>query len=382
MSWGNPQTETEHLLTGLLSPFASLYGLGNRLHKWTYASGLQKSLRLPVPVISVGNLSCGGTGKTPIVIELAQRLIEQGLKVGILSRGYARRERSNLVIVSNGERIMAAVHQSGDEPLVMAEQVPKAVVISSSNRYEAGLRAVADYRCEVLILDDGFQHYRLDRDLDLVLIDYESDPLNDALLPAGRLREAPAALARASQVIITKVPEPFDAQKINNLEFLVRRYSPLAGITMCRFVPRQIKGFSDGKPKTLPVSFLSGLKVITFCGLAQPENFASQVSKLGANVVDSYMFPDHHWYSAQELDTLASKLKQASGDFLVTTKKDLVKLQTSSVKTKILAVELETQWIGEFPSKVITLIERKFAKKPERTKELANGQKNHTDRAI
>lgn len=349
MSWGNPQTISEYVRAILLSPLASAYGLGNCLNKFVYDKGLSQKRKLPVPIISIGNITCGGTGKTPIVIEIANRLIDSGLKIGILSRGYKKQSSSQTVVVSDGKGNLATPAESGDEPWMIAKSVEQAVVISGTDRYTSGMMAARDFNCDMLILDDGFQHYRLERDLNCVLIDYSDQPGKDSLLPAGRLREPLAGLARASQIIITKIPVNFDQHKLDSFDQLIHRFAPSAKISLCRFVPRQMHTFVNGQLAKLPISNLSGLKVVTFCGLARPQSFASEVSALGAEVLASEMFPDHHWYTKSDLNMLTNRLEQTAARFLVTTEKDFVKLQLSPIREKLLVIELQVQWLKGFP---------------------------------
>src|SRR4030095_1263679 len=207
MSWGNPENAAENLLASLLKPAAAAYGAGAYARLVAYSSGWLRRHRLDAPVISIGNITCGGTGKTPLTVDLARRLIGAGRKVGVLSRGYKRRSRGEIVIDSDGKDTLASVRDCGDEPYMVAQAVPEAVVIVGPRRHITGAIATAIYDCNVLILDDGFQHLPVTRDADLVLIDYHDEPEKDALLPAGRLREPLSALSRADHVVITRVPE-------------------------------------------------------------------------------------------------------------------------------------------------------------------------------
>lgn len=358
MPWGNPKSLSEYAQLGLLSPLAFIYGLGNRLHKFAYDSGLCRSHKLPIPVISVGNITCGGTGKTPIVIDIARYLINKQVSVGILSRGYNRRGLESLVVVGDGHGQFASVSKAGDEPLMIAQAVPQAVVLSSSDRYAAGMQAIHKFGSKVIILDDGYQHYRLQRNLDLVLVDYADMLMKDALLPAGRLREPPDALGRASQIVITKIPDHFDNKQLKRLEDFIGRFAPYAPINHCRFIAKQLHGFISGKPVSLPNSYLTGLNVVAFCGLAKPEGFQSLIKGLGANILATHTFPDHHWYSPSDISMLEAALKEKQAQFFITTEKDFVKIQTSSLKDKMLAVELETQWLNNFPETIIKLMEK------------------------
>jgi tetraacyldisaccharide 4'-kinase len=236
MSWGNPTTPVEKLRKTLLAPASFAYFMGSLCRLEGYRAGLLKREQADVPVISVGNITCGGTGKTPVTIDLAQRFIAAGIRVGILSRGYKRRSKDATVVVSDGAGHFASCEDSGDEPYLIAKRLPRAVVMVGSNRRASANLAVSHYNCELLLLDDGFQHFPMRRDVDLVLIDYNDEPASDSLLPSGRLREPLTALSRASSLVITKIPEKYDQEKIDALEKVLHRYAPdrATGITkMC-----------------------------------------------------------------------------------------------------------------------------------------------------
>jgi tetraacyldisaccharide 4'-kinase len=357
MTWGNPKNRKEIVRAGLLSPAAMIYGLANSLHRLSYDCGIRRKNKLPVPVISVGNITCGGTGKTPIVIAIVKHLLELGLKVGVLSRGYRRRGSSDITVVSDGQGNLASVLESGDEPYLIAQAAEKAVVMSGTNRFRAGIQAINQFGCDVFVLDDGYQHYSLERDFDIVLIDYNDEPTRDSLLPSGRLREPLTSLNRASHVIITKIPVQFDQQHLDSLELLVRCYATQVAITTSRFSPRRLIGFSDGKQTDLPLKSLKDMKVVAFCGLARPENFFGQVRELGATVLAERVFLDHHWYSAQDLGSLQKELRQTGAEFFITTEKDIGKISNCEFKSKLLTIGLEVDWLTGYSESLEKLVD-------------------------
>lgn len=357
MSWGNPQTTTDKLQRHLLSPLAFLYGIGQTLHKTAFETGVLPVFNVSVPVISIGNITCGGTGKTPVVIDIAQRFIDNGHKVGIISRGYKRKSKTQLTVVGDGQGQFSSYSEAGDEPLVIAQSVRKAVVISSSDRVAAARHAIDVLHCDLLLLDDGFQHYRLKRDLDVVLIDYADELLNDSLLPAGRLREPIANLRRSSNIIITKVPKRFDKARMKQLEKTILSQSPEATINACRFVPKSIYRLENGQSVWAPIKTLAKEKVLAFCGLAKPEGFITTLEEMGANILGKKIFSDHHWYTDQDIDLLEKMLAKSQASYLVTTEKDYVKLASSRLKDKLSFVELKTEWLNDFPAAIQNFVD-------------------------
>ncbi|MBX9669125.1 MAG: tetraacyldisaccharide 4'-kinase [Candidatus Obscuribacterales bacterium] len=336
---GNPVART------LLTPASFVYGAVGYARLKAYANGCIERAKPDVPVISVGNLSVGGTGKTPITIELAERFIHQGNRVAILSRGYKRKASTPYTVVSNGEKILATCQEAGDEPYMMAQAVPAAVVISGKSRSETAEIAIKKYHCDIIILDDGFQHLKLRRDIDVVLLDY-NETLDDNMVPAGRLREPMSALGRATHIIISKVPLYPDPARTRRFQSLIAKYAPEATVSMCRFRPAYLRAETPLSP-----SEVSGQKVVALCGIAKPASFVDSIKQLGAEVVSMSAFPDHHWFSEADLQKLESKVTTYKANYIVTTEKDFVRLELpDSLKSKVMALVMETEWIGEPPS--------------------------------
>jgi len=349
MSWGNPEGAAEKLLASVLRPASAAYGVGAYARLFAYSSGWRARHRLDAPVISIGNITCGGTGKTPVTIDLASRLLGAGRKVGILSRGYKRRSRDEVVIVSDGKQILAPVRDCGDEPYMVARAVPDAVVIVGPRRHITGAIATGVYDCDVVILDDGFQHVQVTRDADLVLVDYNDDPENDALLPAGRLREPLSAVSRADQVIITRVPADPDQQRLSRLQEIIAGRAPNALQSACSFVPYGLRPL-DCPAVEVQAQALSGVKVIALAGIARPETFVESLQSLGAKVVGTRIFSDHHWYTPQNLKALKRDLIVSGAELVVTTLKDSVRIDSEAVSGLPLSVlEIKTHWLGPLP---------------------------------
>ena len=271
-------------------------------------------LRAPVPVVSVGNLTVGGTGKTPLVAWVAQRLLALGRRPAIVSRGYGGSAGLGPVIVSRGDGPLCDASLAGDEPWWLASRLPGARVVVGSDRLGAAV-AAASAGADVVVLDDGYQHRRLARDLDLVLLD-STDPFGGGrMLPAGRLREPIGALRRAHVVLITR-SAPGQARP--DIEREVRRHNPTARILLAGHRPI---GFVDaaGHPATAP------RRVLAFCGIADPRGFRLDLEREGLEVVGFRSFRDHHAYRPGELAAMRALAQRAEAT-LVTTEKDLARL--------------------------------------------------------
>ena len=271
--------------------FGSIYGAGVQLRNSLYDKGILRSRRLAGPVVSVGNLSVGGSGKTPFVILLGQLLRARGLKFNILSRGYGRKTKGVLLVDPAG-----ASHNFGDEPLLMARRLDVPVIVGA-DRYEAGLFAEKQFGPQLHLLDDGFQHRSLARDFDIVLV--TPDDRRDSLLPGGRLREPTRSLDRADAIVLTggAFVDSFD----------------LDG----KLVWRARRGIS---PKDVPV------RPIVFCGIARPKNFLAQLRTAGIEPVAEAFYRDHHAYTERDIQELLKLRQQSEAGGFVTTEKDAVNL--------------------------------------------------------
>lgn len=284
---------------------------------------------LDVPVISVGNLTVGGTGKTPMCGWLCRRLLERGLKPAILSRGYK-----------------AGREGSGDEMLMLSRQYPEAVVVAHPDRYKAGQLATDCYGAKAVVLDDGFQHRRVGRDLDLVLIDVTRPFGFGHVLPRGLLREPLKGLSRADAVVLTRCDQA-DPEQVARLQGDVRRLR--RGIPVVRSVHRAI-GFTglDGAPALAP----QGSRIGALAGIARPEAFERTLMDMGIRPADGQWWPDHHSYAAVEVNAVREWINRSQLDAVVTTEKDAVKLAALNVNWPVpmiaLHVEMEMLDDGEW----------------------------------
>jgi tetraacyldisaccharide 4'-kinase len=282
------------------------YGLAVSLRNAFFDWGWRRVIRVPVPVVSIGNLTLGGTGKTPCVEYVAQFYRQLGVQVAILSRGYGSEVGRN------------------DEALVLEDNLPDVPHLQDPDRVAVALRAIEELESELLVLDDGFQHRRLHRDLDIVLVDSTRSPLNEALFPRGTLRESLKGLRRANVIVLTRCNQA-RPDELNELSKWLDQQLPGILVAMTEHRPSGLIGGHEPEP----IEKLRGVKVAAFCGIGNPSAFHLTLEQLGAKVVSFRTFPDHHPYSRADVQDLA---EWAAPLPLVTTQKDWVKLRVSELR--------------------------------------------------
>ncbi len=305
------------LVRAVLRAGTILYLFLHHGRRLLYRVGILRSVPFPCPVISVGNLTAGGTGKTPFVEYLTRWFARKHFRVAVLARGYGR-------VKGHGD----------DEDLLSEMGLENVVRLAGPDRVKLGWKALSDYRAEVLILDDGFQHLRVRRTLDIVLVDATDPFAGGRLLPAGLLRERPEALSRADLVVLTRT----DQAAPGELDAL-RRKVGVAVETVHR--PVQVRGLGDRK--AYGIEWLRGRSVYAFCGVGNPEAFRRTIESLGAEVVKFCAHPDHHAYTPEDARRMDAEAREFMAEALVTTEKDAVKLDAAAFGLPLAALRVEIE---------------------------------------
>lgn len=299
----------------MLLPVSWLYVAGVWLRNMLFDSGWLNTASVQVPVISVGNITTGGTGKTPFVEYLVRYCLDHGRKVSVISRGYKRRTQGT-VVVSDGSSVKADVYSSGDEPYQIATRFPGAVVVVDERRARGAEVAVHHHHADAVILDDGFQHRSLHRDLDIVLVDDSVSLGSMAILPAGHLREPLSSLQRADLVVVTR------SMQSGNAESVLRGFDgPIVRTRM-----RSTGCYSLLNGQQYSGRNLGTLKGIALCGIGNPHSFEAMLLEQDIHSSTMMNFPDHHHYSESDVRDIRREFETLNADFVVTTEKDAVRL--------------------------------------------------------
>lgn len=324
------------LYGAFLYVFSLLFSFISQVRYWLYRKRILQDQPLGCLVVVVGNLTVGGTGKTPVVEKLARSLNENGRKVAILTRGYKSKEASGwrkwwrrfthsegeIVprIVSDGERVLLDPTEAGDEPYMLAKNLPGVIVLVDRNRVNSGAYAIKHFKVDTLILDDGFQYLPLKGSLNLLLVDKTNPFGNGYMLPRGILREPVKHLKRASYIFLTKS----DGRPDPGLEKRIRRHHPEVEMIECIHQPKYLKCLRTGEE--VPLSTIHGKRIGAFSGIAVPESFEGFLRKLGAHLFFVRRFLDHHRFTPDELSRLFDDFARADLDYLLTTEKDAVRI--------------------------------------------------------
>lgn len=321
-------------LRALLRLLSILFRRIVALRLWLYRSRIRKARSPGIAVVSIGNLTVGGTGKTPVVEKLARALLDGGRRVAILSRGYKAKkpplfrrlqrkwlglERRKTRVVHDGERLLLDSRFAGDEPFMLAKSLGNAVVLVDKDRVRAALDAVRLFGCDTLLLDDGMQYLPLHRRVEICLIDRQAPFGNEHLLPRGTLREPPENLRRAHYIFLTKSTQEPDPDLLAR----IRTYNPDAGIIECTHAPRYLQDLYTGE--RLPLGWLENKHIGVLSGIARPESFEEKLSFLGAHLHLCRRFADHHRFSESELGEFLERCARRDLAAVLTTEKDSVR---------------------------------------------------------
>jgi len=328
--------------------FSWFYGVIIRTRNSLYEKKFFKSVSLKVPVISIGNITVGGTGKTPLVALVAEILAENGEKVCILTRGYGRANPRKRILVSDGKNILVNALEAGDEPFELAKKLfTKAIIVADRNRVAAGQWARAKFNVTIFVLDDAFQHLRVKRDLNIVTVDATNPFGNGKLLPSGTLREPLENLKRADAIVLTRA-NLVEENYIANLKLQISKTNAHCKIFVtenktARFI--DLKEF-HGQTHSSHRQACDNRQLITdnclaFCALGNPHNFFEQLRSEKFILVAEQVFSDHHFYSQADICKLEAEARRKSAKFLLTTAKDAVKLKKLNFSLPCYVVESE-----------------------------------------
>lgn len=312
--------------TGLLA-LSGLYGAVVNIYRAGFDLGLLSVTRLPCPVVAIGNITVGGTGKTTTVRWLVRTLREWGVQPAVLSYGYragaSKAEKNAATVVAGPEGLRVPVEVSGDEPQMLARSLPGVPVLIGRKRIKSGRRACEEFNAEACVLDDAFQYWRLAKDLEIVLLNATNPFGYGRLLPAGMLREPLRGLRRADAVILTHAAG-LTPEERERLVGRVRKLKPGIAVAEARHVPVRLRDHHTGAE--LPLGFLEGKSWLGLSGLGQPESFENSLRELGVDAAVPARFPDHHTYTEPDLRSAVTRVREAGLSGIVTTEKDAVKI--------------------------------------------------------
>lgn len=324
---------------------SQFYGFLAAAHRAAYAWGIRPTYRLPCYVVSIGNLTLGGTGKTPLTLWLARWYQQQGWRVAIVSRGY--KARAAYLLVSHGTGPLVPWQEAGDEPYLLAQSLPGVTVLIGRRRVLSAYEAWKHWGAEVVLLDDGFQHYALQRDLDLVLVDASQPFGQGGLLPAGILREPLRALRRAAAVILTRVE--MAPETLPDLQRRLRVWLPEQPIFQLKTLNTALYRASTGAAVT--PGWLRHRRIVAFAGLGNPQAFVHTLSRSGATILAFFIFPDHHPYTLADWQDILREAQRCQAEAVITTEKDAVRLAPEwHASSPLLTLRLGMQFMPAQPS--------------------------------
>lgn len=320
----------------VLAPLGWIYGRIMQLRNAMYDRGILRSYNIGAKTISVGNITTGGTGKTPLVAYIATLLAENGEKVCVLSRGYGRQNENERVLVSDGETVLVDAAAGGDEPVELARKLlGKAIVVADPDRVAAARWGKDEFGITAFVLDDAFQHRRAKRDLDIVCVDATNPFGNERTLPSGRLRQPIEGLKRTDIVVITRSDLSNSVEAISKK---VKNVNPNASIFKCSF---QIEKFHQLDRPSKRTEIESADNVFAFCALGNPNSFYETLRRSGVDLAGTLDFRDHNIYNNENVSAIEKAARNAGGSVLITTEKDAVKLERLEFSMPCFVAEIE-----------------------------------------
>jgi len=335
---------------------SQIYKVGLNIRYILYAKGIISCHKVSVPVLSVGNITTGGTGKTPFSILLANYFNKKGKNVSIISRGYHRESNIPVQVVSDGNSILHDTTESGDEPFLMAKKCPGVPVIVGKNRYKACQESIKRFKSELIILDDGYQHLGLYRDANILLLDDKNPFYGNHLLPRGNLREPAGQISRAH--FIFRIRKPVRQTEKDNFS----ENSEFDHAQTLYYEPFNLVDMNLEYLK--PLEYLQTKCVILFCGIGNPDPFIQRMLACGARIPETFIFGDHHKYTKTDLETLSDAKDRWNADLCLTTEKDIVKIARLNWSLEMAAVSMgfsspDSDCIEDFFLQIETFIYKK-----------------------
>ncbi|TDX59212.1 tetraacyldisaccharide 4'-kinase [Orenia marismortui] len=312
------------LLTILSSLYRSIIILRNKLYDWD----IKKSKQLDAKVISIGNITVGGTGKTPIVQKLARTLSDKGYKVVVLNRGYKAKFSGEVGVVSNGKEILMSADEAGDEAYMLAASLKEIPIIIGSDRAKTGEYACAQFEADFIIMDDAFQHRQVARDYDIVVVDATNPFDNGYLLPRGKLREPLSGLKRGHFFLLTKVDQVGE-NKLKEIKKKLIKINAAAAIITTKHEPTYLRNLTNQQRQSID---LASEKVLAVSGIGNPKSFEDTLKNLGADLVDKIRFADHHDYTKEEILQIFTQASEKNVDKIITTEKDAVSIDDDLIE--------------------------------------------------
>lgn len=328
------------LIRAALWPLSLIYRIGLAIYLWVYNIGLRKRYKLGVPVISVGNLTAGGTGKTPAVQTICRMLREQGHRVVVLSRGHGGSARG-ATIASDGESILSTSAEVGDEPILLARTLPGIPIVVGRDRRKSGRLACERFAPDVIVLDDGLQYWQLHRDLDVILLNAWKPFGSGFVLPMGDLREPKSGLRRAGLVLLTGAASLSKVQ-CDAVRAAISKLAPGIPVFAANHQPACIRSIETGVENA--PNWAAGRKAFAFCGIGQPDSFLRMLGDLGASIVGNLVFADHYRLSDRDITAIIDGAKACRAEAIITTEKDLARLddvQIPNLHTLVIKLEIE-----------------------------------------